>query len=761
MRSAMLFASVSLVTLLTLGGARAAKAEVAAADATEVEGIVVTGEKAARSLQETTTSVAVTTAEKIERENVVNFFDIVQRTANVSETYGPSGFTIRGISNTNVSGGGAGGLATVYVDGAAIPERGLNGGPLDMWDIGQVEILRGPQSTLQGRNALAGAVVIRSAEPSFTFGGRVRGLVSDADDRSLAAVLTGPIVEDQLAFRLAAETRRADGFVYNVTRKEDAGAVDATTIRGKLLFTPSALPDLTVRTVWLHDKREGGYVFTYSRTDVPDIYDDRISEGDAPNLSDTTTDILTVEADYDLSDRLNLSSVTSWIRVDNVSKYDADDTAQPLAFGIQDEVSKTLSQELRLNYQGERLSGLVGFWYSKRDRDYELTSLATVETPKPTLIALMTSPLFGLNLPTATFAADTYAAALPAILVDFHSVTPEEIETVALFADGRYQLTDKLSLLAGFRYDREQNTLTNDQTATFAGTLPNPAAFGPLAPVIGGLNQVVLGFVGQANASAPTTTRDFEAFLPKLGVKYDFNDDISASFVVQRGYRSGGSTVNIARSNVVAYDPEFTWNYEASLRSEWLDGTLLVNANAYYVDWSDQQVTVNLGLNLYDYQTENAGSSHLYGFEIEINHAPTNQFSWYASLGHTKTEFEDFDVELGALSLDLSGTEFAFAPHWTFAAGADWRWGNGFVANLNAGYRSDAYSEVGAQQADAKIKARTLVNGKIGYETDRWGVFAYGKNLLNEEYVQYNQPSLSRAMLGDPRVLGVILETRW
>ena len=215
MRSAMLFTSVSLVTLLTLGGAHAAKAEVAAADATEVEGIVVTGEKAARSLQETTTSVAVTTAEKIERENVVNFFDIVQRTANVSETYGPSGFTIRGISNTNVSGGGAGGLATVYVDGAAIPERGLNGGPLDMWDIGQVEILRGPQSTLQGRNALAGAVVIRSAEPSFTFGGRVRGLVSDADDRSLAAVLTGSIVEDQLAFRLAAETRRADGFVYN------------------------------------------------------------------------------------------------------------------------------------------------------------------------------------------------------------------------------------------------------------------------------------------------------------------------------------------------------------------------------------------------------------------------------------------------------------------------------------------------------------------------------------------------------------------
>ena len=136
----------------------------------------------------------------------------------------------------------------------------------------------------------------------------------------------------------------------------------------------------------------------------------------------------------------------------------------------------------------------------------------------------------------------------------------------------------------------------------------------------------------QAGASAPTDSRDFEAFLPKLGLTYNWTDDLSTSAIVQRGYRSGGSTVNIARSTVVPYDPEYTWNYEFSLRSLWLDGDLSVNANAYYIDWTDQQVWVNLGLNDFDTQTENAGSSHLYGFEVEADATIARGIDLYGAL---------------------------------------------------------------------------------------------------------------------------------
>ena len=237
-------------------------------------------------------------------------------------------------------------------------------------------------------------------------------------------------------------------------------------------------------------------------------------------------------------------------------------------------------------------------------------------------------------------------------------------------------------------------------------------------------------------------------------------DDVTAGFVVQRGYRSGGSSANTARSQVFAYDPEHTWNYEASLRSTWLDGAVTLNANAYYVDWTDQQVSVNFGLNLYDYHTVNAGKSHLYGFEVEGGWRVSSAFDLYGSVGHSKTKFDEFEVDLGNAT-NLSGTEFAYAPAWTLAAGANYRWNSGFVANVNASYRSAVYTESGAYQAGSRVDARTLVNAKIGYETDRWGLYVYGENILDEHYMSYNRTEWNQAVLGDPRVVGMILQANW
>lgn len=732
-----------------------------AEDATEVREVIVTGEKTERSLQETVASVAVVDARRIEEEAIQSFFDIVDRTANVSSTYGGAGFTIRGVNNINVSGGGSGGLATVYVDGAAIPERALSNGPLDMWDVAQVEILRGPQSTLQGRNALAGAVVIRTAEPTWTWGGRARAMVSDAGERSLAFAGGGPIIADQLAFRLAIEDRKADGFVYNTTREQDEDPTDATTIRGKLLLTPNALPGLTARLVWSHDERVGGYVYSYARTDVADPLENRITGGDFPNDSDSTTDILTLEADYRLSDRLDLTSVTAWSRVDNLSRYDGDYGPVADAFGIIAEDDEVLSQEVRLAYSGERLSGLVGAYYARRIRDYVSEARSNVPTPASTLQGVLMGAPFSLDAATASRVASLYVSRLPAIPVDYFGASPEDIRTAALFGDGRFQVTPQLSILAGFRYDREENIQASNQVATFAGTYPDPATFGALAPVIGGLNQVVGMFVAQAGGSAPAASRDFEAFLPKLGARYELTEDASVSLVVQRGYRSGGSTVNVARSSVVPYDPEFTWNYELALRTSWLNEALTLNANAYYVDWTDQQVMVNLGANIYDTQTENAGASHLYGFEIEGAWRPAAAYDLYASVGHTRTEFEDFEIAVGTTNVDLAGSEFAFAPHWTWAVGGNYRWDSGLFLNLNASYRSDAFSNTGVTQSNFAIDARTLVNGRFGYDAGDWRISVYGRNLLDEQYVEYEQADLNRAIFGDPRVIGAALEIEW
>ena len=756
---------------LALAAGLAHAETVPAPDATAVEAIIVTGEKTSRTLQQTVSSVSVTTAGKIERENIQTLYDVVNRTANMSETYGKMGFTIRGVSNSNVSGGGTGGLATVYVDGAALPETAVFSGPLEMWDIGQVEVLRGPQSTLQGRNSLAGAVIIRSTDPTFDYHFRARATVASGDERSIAFAGGGPLIADQLAFRLAVEKKEADGFIDNPTRHEDADSIDNLSVRGKLLLTPTALPGLKVLATYAHNKRDSGYLFTYARTDTPDYYDHRVDYSNDPTRTDAKTDIFTLESSYKLSDPLTVTAIASWNRVKTLGSYDTDYTAARIAYGTREQTYKTASQELRLNYEGERLTGLLGLYHARREGQDVTTSLTNVDFPKPTLVSVLTSTLLaGVPSPTpaqqaaaaaqANTFANLYVAALPVIPVDYRGSQPDEIETTAIFADGAYALTPKLSLLGGLRYDHEENTGSSVQEAVFAGTYPDPAAFGPYGSYVTLVNQFVGGMVAQASATAPESTREFNAFLPKVGVKYDWTPDIATSLVAQRGYRSGGSTVNIARSSVAPYDQEYTWNYEAALRTAWLDGALTVNANAFYVDWKDQQVLVNLGLNTYDYQVENAGKSHLYGFELEVAHRVDAQLSWYASLGHTRTKFDDFTVKVGTTSNDLSGAEFPYAPHWTLNSGVDYRWTNGLVGHLDANYRGKAYSQADVSQASAAlVKSRLLLTGRFGYERDHWGAYVFGKNLLNTTYSQYARDNI--ALLGDPRVVGVTLETRW
>jgi iron complex outermembrane receptor protein len=458
---------------------------------TAVEAVIVTGEKASRSVQDTLTSVAVTTSARIERENIQTLYDVIQRTANMSETYGKTGFTIRGISNSNVSGGGTGGLSTVYVDGAALPEVAVFSGPLEMWDIGQVEILRGPQSTLQGRNSLAGAIIVRSTEPTRDWSFRARATAATGDERSFAFAGGGPLVADQLAFRVAVEKKESDGFIYNPTRHEDADSIDNLSIRGKLLITPTAAPGLKFMATYAHNERKSGYLFTYSRTDVPDYYDHRFDYSNDPTRTDAKVDIFTLESSYKLNDQLTVTGVASWNMVDTEGSYDTDYSAARIAYGTRDQRVKTGSQELRLNYEGERLKGLVGLYHAKRDTADRTVSITNVPFPKASLVSILTSTLLaGVPNPTpaqqagaaaqANGFANLYAAALPVIPVDYNGSQPEVVETSAIFADGSFAVTPKFSILGGLRYDHEENTGSSVQKATFAGIYPT--ATGALAP---------------------------------------------------------------------------------------------------------------------------------------------------------------------------------------------------------------------------------------------------------------------------------------
>ena len=170
-------------------------------DISGVEKIVVTGQKIDRSLQETAASVAVFTEKNLEQQNITNFGEILAHAPNVN--FDDYSFSIRGIDAFNVSGGGNSYLASVYVDGAALAYRMIQSGGFSTWDVSQVEILRGPQSTLQGRNALAGAVVMSTKDPSYESDMKVRIGFGDYGRKDAAIALGGELVDNQVAFRFS------------------------------------------------------------------------------------------------------------------------------------------------------------------------------------------------------------------------------------------------------------------------------------------------------------------------------------------------------------------------------------------------------------------------------------------------------------------------------------------------------------------------------------------------------------------------------
>ncbi|WP_179509687.1 TonB-dependent receptor [Sphingomonas melonis] len=744
--------------LLTAMPASAQQARIAEAPEDD---IVVTGEKTNRTVQDTPTSVAITTPDRMREETIQTVQDVYNRTANMSETYGSTGFTIRGITNTGVGGGGNADTASVYVDGAPIPRDALFGGPTDLWDVHQVEVLRGPQSTIQGLNTLAGAVVLTTRDASPTaYSADARVLWTEHNERTVSAAAGGPLLRDELGFRLSAEQRSDRGLIRNVTRGGYDDALRSLNLRGKLRWTPAAVPGLDVRASYNRVRRDGGYLYEYARTDVPDFYDNRISTGNRPSRGRVHSDIAVLNLGYAITPRLRLSSVTSYNQVTTHALVDTDGTAADVQAVDNLTRYKTWTEELRLNYDGERASGVLGAWAYRRTGGLEAESRINVPLPTGTIGRLLESG--GVPAATAAQIVTAYAAALPAIPIHYRGQQPDAVRTAALFGDGRYRVTDRLSLIAGFRYDHEENRYIAATLTTFTGTLPDPAAFGAAGTLRYGavqqINRGVLALVAAASSPRAANARSFDAFLPKAGISMAWTPDLTTAFTVQRAYRSGGSSQNPARALLVPYDPEHSWNYEGSLRSRWLGGRLTVNANVFYVDWRSQQTIARFGLNTFDYNTVNAAQSHLYGFEIEGQGRISRTLDAYASIGHVQTRFDTFALPGGATgSVDLAGSQFPYAPRWTLAGGVNAHVGR-ISGNLNANYRGPVFTTPGVGQAEARLAGRTIVNTRLGYDTDRWTTFVFARNLLDTRYKQYDSPSSNQAILGDPQTFGAGIE---
>lgn len=679
--------------------------------------IVVYGQKSeGATLAEVEESLTVVTGEAIDREPILDLYDVARRVPNLVEVNGGRGFAIRGVQQSGPSFAGQGQTLAVYVDDLPLNARQTFAGPLDVWDLAQVEVYRGPQATTFGRNALAGAIYVRTADPTFEFDARARGELSERDGYQFAGALGGGLAGDTVAGRVSFSRQETDGFNTNTFLSEPADARRADTLRGKLLLRASDRFDALVTATWYDATRGDDLIEPLANVRRREIaYDTPAVQGSEGVLG-------SVRLRWRLSDRLELTSITAAQDGDYVRFEDFDGSPEPIATLDRTGEDRTFTQELRLRFDGGRARGVLGGFFLDGRQSFTDSFLVPIT-------------ILDSRLPLTNFVSR---------VGDF----VEKTRNWAVFGDGEFDLTDRLTLVAGARYDRERYGTRVFQVTAIQGALPPQFEF---------LRALAEGIVDDRLST------EFDAFLPKAGVKYDLGP-ATAGFTVSRGYRAGGVENNIVTGERNAFGAEHLTNYELALTGEARGITYALHA--FYARWTDQQVSVPAvagqpGLTV----TRNAGESRLLGFEAEARGRVAEGLDAFGSVGLADTRFLDFPNPDGAPGepADFDGNRFPYAPRWTAAAGLAWNADRpGPFASGTVTYRSASYNDV-ANLPENRASGAVVVDAQAGWRFDRFRLTAFARNLFNKFYYSARSatPGAEFARLGAPQVLGVRLDASY
>ena len=384
----------------------------------ELAPITVTGEKINRTLEQTQSSVVVVTEQQLREKEDHDLVDVFARTPGVYNQAGNENWGIRGVPVSGFDDQGPAtlnGAISVFVDGAQQPNRALTLSPMTLWDAEQVEVFLGPQSTTQGRNSLAGAVVIQTRNPTFqpTFSAQTN--VGNYGEHGAAVAGGGSIVDGKVAGRIAVDYLEGDGYIDNTFLNDDANPNRTSNARGKLLILPN--DDLDVLLTYAHNEhyqgdnsvmRENGKVRYYKVSSDTEAFD---------NLKQDT---LSAKLDYRLNDDWSLTSLTANTRSEYSARKDFDQTANFNRVILRKHDGDLFSQELRLNYTADTLKSFVGAYYGHNTNNFHDR-------------LLFSNVLFG------TVKGDT------------------TVENKAIFGEVNWTFAPRWTLITGLRYDHETN----------------------------------------------------------------------------------------------------------------------------------------------------------------------------------------------------------------------------------------------------------------------------------------------------------------
>ena len=711
----------SIVTLLMTSTALPVLAQDQGGSA--IEEIVVTAQKREESLQDTPISIAAFSARDLENKGISGLTDLRAQVPNLQLTPFPNNAAttqifMRGVGLADDQITQDGGVA-VYMDGVYVARS--QGLAMEVADLERIEVLRGPQGTLYGRNATGGAINFITRKPDLgDFGFKGQATIGNYDNRRFKAAVNIPVGET-IAARLSYVNQKQHGFIRNPGTGIDRwGDKDREAMRADVLWQPSDRFSLR----YSYDRTEIGDTPYYVALSPlhPRVLDR--PEAGSPLVRDVLPNDITSQghsltAEYEVSDALTVRSITGYRKLDNFQNQDYLTGAlgpNPLQKNSSRAKQDQWSQEVQLI--GDALDGalqyVAGFYYFKESG----SNFSNSYSP-PTLTRSFT---------TATIDNRSYA------LFGQATFTPQWLD-------------NRLHLTVGLRqsWDKREATLSRQ------------------TQVNGGPITTIPGF-GDGN-------RTFKDFSPSFVVAFDASPDVNIYAKAVKGYKSGG--FNVRASSITRFDegfgPETLWSYEAGIKSQWLDNRLRFNAAAFISKYSDIQVNVQSDpTNIRLTDVLNAGKATVKGVEVDLTLAPVRNLRLSVNYGYLLARYDEILDATGSNIAD--NYRFTNAPKHTIALDLTYdlpRLPMGQLsANVNYTAQSDKFTNSTISSGKYIIGDYGLLNARLtlGDIPGVKGVRAslWGRNLTDKNYyiMQFNvgRPG---ALFGEPRTYGIDLNVEF
>lgn len=698
--------------------------------------IVVTATRSSESLSKVAASVSAVSAADLGVGGVKDVQSLASAIPNLSvgDQFGVNRIFIRGIGLTSIDLGADGGVAFLQ-DGAQIarPAAQLSG----FYDLERVEVLRGPQGTLYGRGATAGAINLITKKPTEAFNGYLRASYGNYNAVAIEGALGGSISGDKLMVRFGGKYDRRDGFGINEFTGNQIDNRNAYALRGTILAKPSEDLEITLSGEYFNED-DSNYAFHYfGPTVAPENQLGSILGGKSlftvAAAAGRPANIRNIWSDQEpLNDRhgysftgtiawnkgdLDLKSITSYHKFNRFNRDDLD-ASDANMFGQNNyiEDSKSFSQEFVGNYKTDKLDLLFGAMY------FHEKLYGEVRVPLTNLAVLL--KIAG-QVPPATpdNAFDSLA------YLQNGTVT---IDALGFYAQAGYALTDKVKITAGGRFSHEKRK----GVGTF-------------------------DFLGSVNTDK---AKSWDAFTPTVTLNYQANDTTLVYASVTRGFKSG--VINVGSRNDVI-NPEYVWSYELGFKTATADRKLQANLAAFYMDYSDLQVGFVDASSVVT--TVNAASARNYGFEAELRAKPLpgltlELFGTYLNAKYRR--FTTGDYRQGFKQVSVAGNRLQNAPEFSFRAGADYDIPLGSAGKLNARAEVNWQDRVYFTEfnnADATQAPYALINAGLRFTSsnDKYFVDVWGRNLANKLVITNNiitAPLFSSVRVGSvapPRTYGV------